>query len=98
MFEKHKLKKYSNYIIGFAYERSFCDIKTYLVIKNYRYNDIKFISYRNIDLRTIDLANEYIEVLEKQGYKNLNYFVEENVKRLVLENPIDMNSERPNRC
>lgn len=95
MFEKHKLKKYSNYIIGFAYEQSFCDIKTYLVIK--RYDAIKFVFYKNVDLRTIDLANEYIEGLEKQGYKNLNYFVEENVKRLVLENPIDLNSKRPNR-
>jgi hypothetical protein len=48
-------------------------------------------------LRTIDLANEYIEGLEKQGYKKINYFVEENVKRLVLENPIGLNSKRPSR-
>ena len=58
MFEKHKLKKYSNYIIGFAYERSFCDIKTYLVIKHCHYDNMKFISYRDIDLRTIDLNSK----------------------------------------
>ena len=97
MFEKHKLKKYSDDIIGFAYEQSFCDIKTYLVIK--RFDAIKFIPYRNVDLRTIELANEYIEGLEKQGYKYLNYFVEQNTNKLVLKikNPISVDSERPSK-
>ena len=83
MFEKRKLKRYSNYIIGFAYEQSFCTIRTYLVVKPFY--EIKFIPYRNIDLTTIELANEYIEGLEKQGYKCLNHFVEENNKKLVMK-------------
>lgn len=98
MFEKRKLRKYADYIIGFAYEYIGCDINTYLVIKKEK---IDFIKYKNYDLNTATIAAMMVDCLIKQGYKDLNYWVKNNQesKKLVksMENSISYTSERPSK-
>lgn len=73
MFENYKLKKYTNNIIGFAYDYDglFC-IRTYLVVNIN--GEKKYIPYRKIKSSGSGLI---INDLEKQGYKNLWSFLDE---------------------
>lgn len=94
--------KYKN-ILGFGYMVFSYDINTYLIIRTK--NKIKIIFYKWYEFSSPNRKNEIIESLEKEGYVDLTECynsneekIIENVKRLVLENPIDMSSERPNRC
>lgn len=75
MFGNRRLKKYSDVIIGFAYEYIGCNIYTYLVIKKEK---IGFIKYKNYDFNTATQAAIMVDCLIKQGYKDLNYWVKNN--------------------
>ena len=85
MFEKRKLKKYADLIIGFAYEQLGCAINTYLVINK---GKLCFINYRTHYLSTASTADSLVEDLKSQGYKDLNYWFKNNQesKKLVKEN------------
>lgn len=80
MFEQYKLNKYSEYIVGFAYDVIVKDginviIKTYLVIKkNGKYSFI----YLNKSDKILSLDVECrLNKLENIGYKPLLYYIEE---------------------
>lgn len=84
MFEKRKLQKYADYVIGFAYEQSFCDVRVYLVL----YIDKLIIkSYSNKFFLTKKVADEYIQHLVIQGYKPLDYYIQKNqeIKKKTLK-------------
>lgn len=97
MFEKRKLRKYADSIIGFAYEYIGCTINTYLVINNGKFI---FVNYKTYYLSTSSETNTMLDNLIKQGYKDLNYWInnKQESKKLIkskIENPVSMNSERP---
>ena len=80
MFENSKLNRYSNDIIGLAYENVILDnksyIKTYLVVWDWGNNGIKFVSFRKINVKSNDDAAIILNNLEKNGYKKISIFIE----------------------
>ena len=85
-------------IIGYGYKVYTYEINTYVIIKTN--NKIKYKLYKWYNFSSQKRKNEIITILQKEGYKNIEYYerqIESNVKRLVLENPIDLYSERPDK-
>lgn len=79
MFEQSKLKKYSKYIVGFAYDYFLCDLgsfgmQTYLVL--YKDNNYSFIKFRTFRAATIKEFN----CLINHDYHHLSYWAAFNNK------------------
>ena len=80
---EYKIKRYKKYFIGLAYLKGTYEINTYIVIKK---ENIEFILADCFDYnKKEDIDNKVIE-LEKTGYKNKDFYIEENIKKLVKEN------------
>lgn len=78
-----KIDKYSKYIIGFAYKVFVYDINTYLVIK--KEDKIEYILYKWYDFSSQKTKKEIIDLLEQDGYKELDFYKEEYENKLILK-------------
>ena len=81
MFERKKLRKYSDQIIGFAFERDFCNINTYLVLQN-SYG-IKFITYYHFSLTNKSNADDLIILLKNIIQVKLYHIVIEDGHKVI---------------
>ena len=77
-----KLKRYSKYIVGYAYQVFSYEIDTYLVIKK---DNIEFIPYNWYDYGSPKRKEEIINSLEEDGYKDISFYKEESVKLILKQ-------------
>lgn len=76
MFENYKLNRYSDCLIGLAYELvDFKSVITYLVIdKNNKISFVKLRKYKDSFLADYQI-NNFLNCLQNQGYKPLDYWI-----------------------
>ena len=83
MFENYKLNKYMDKIVGFAYQQGdkinlYYYIYTYLVVNiNEEIKFIPYIKYKKASIYGVEII---IDQLEKNGYKSINYYIDEKTK------------------
>lgn len=80
---ENKIKKYKKYYIGLAYLKGAYEINTYIVLKK---DKIEFVLADFYDFNKEQEIKEMVKKLEKEGYKNKDFFTEENIKKLIKEN------------
>lgn len=89
--------KYKNFL-GLGYEVFTYDINTYIILKSG--NKLKYKFYKGYSFSSQKVKEKLIKFLEKEGFRDIDIYksqFESKVKRLSIENPIDLYSERPDR-
>lgn len=88
-----KVKKYSKYIVGYAYQVFSYEIDTYLVIKK---DNIEFIPYNWYEYGSPNRKEEIINSLEEDGYKDISFYKENNEIKVLRKEFEGDNNEKNN--